>query len=195
MAIFAPGQKFRRHKLLSRNGNKRSVAASLSLTAMVDMFTVIVIFLLQNYDPQTKAVLYIPENVDLPSANRTDSLKPAIAITLSETDVMVDAKKVMTTQQAKTQQDWMLAPLFEEARGALQAARQKEESQLAQRIRANLQSRDQTPLETGVPAWSRVTLQADRSIDFLTVKKIMFTLTEAGAGQINFAVTKDSVPN
>ena len=39
-------------------------------------------------------------------------------------------------------------------------------------------------------AWSKVTIQADKGIDFLTVKKVMYTVTEAGAGEINFAVTK-----
>ena len=34
----------------------------------------------------------------------------------------------------------------------------------------------------------QVTLQADKDTDFLTVKKIMYTLTEAGASEINFAV-------
>ena len=36
----------------------------------------------------------------------------------------------------------------------------------------------------------KITVQADRDQDFLTIKKMMFTVTEAGAEEINFAVMK-----
>ena len=39
--------------------------------------------------------------------------------------------------------------------------------------------------------YRRITVQADKSVDFLTIKKVMFTLYEAGAAEINFAVMKD----
>jgi biopolymer transport protein ExbD len=35
-----------------------------------------------------------------------------------------------------------------------------------------------------------MTIQADQKIDFLTLKKVMYTATEAGIVQINFAVLK-----
>ncbi len=62
MAIKRPGQRFRYHNILKRRGSKRAVTAILSLTAMVDMFTVLVIFLLQNYNT-TGEILYIPKEV------------------------------------------------------------------------------------------------------------------------------------
>jgi biopolymer transport protein ExbD len=40
-------------------------------------------------------------------------------------------------------------------------------------------------------AWKKVTIQADKSIDYLTLKKIMYSIYEAGGGPINFAVAKD----
>ena len=40
-------------------------------------------------------------------------------------------------------------------------------------------------------AWRKVTLQADKAIDYLTLKKIMYSVYEAGGGPINFAVVKD----
>ena len=47
--------------------------------------------------------------------------------------------------------------------------------------------RKQKP-ETEINQFRRVTVQADKKIDFLTIKKIMYTVTEAGAEEINFAV-------
>jgi biopolymer transport protein ExbD len=36
----------------------------------------------------------------------------------------------------------------------------------------------------------KMTLQADKDIDFLSIKKVLYTLTEAGVQEINFAVIK-----
>ena len=36
----------------------------------------------------------------------------------------------------------------------------------------------------------KLTIQADKTVDFLSVKKIMYTVTEAGIQEINFAVLK-----
>ena len=49
MPIHPPGQRYRYNKhMMKGQGTKRDVAAVLQLTAMVDMFTVLAIFLLQN---------------------------------------------------------------------------------------------------------------------------------------------------
>jgi hypothetical protein len=58
MPIHPPGERFRYSRLLRKKKGKRDVAAVLQLTAMVDMFTVLVVFLLQNYNV-TGQVLYI----------------------------------------------------------------------------------------------------------------------------------------
>ena len=50
MPIHRPGERHRYHNILSRRKGKRGLTAILSLTAMVDMFTVLAIFLLQNYN-------------------------------------------------------------------------------------------------------------------------------------------------
>ena len=36
----------------------------------------------------------------------------------------------------------------------------------------------------------KITISADKETDFLTVKKVMYTVTEAGIVEINFAVIK-----
>jgi biopolymer transport protein ExbD len=186
MPIHAPGTRFRGHRILGRKKGKRTVGAPLSLTAMVDMFTVLVIFLLQNFDPQTNAVLYLSEKVDLPSAEKVKDLQPAVIVSISETDVLVDNQAVMSLQTLRQQSDWMLKEVFQQVQLKIQQARAKEEQSLTGQLRQNLQG----SRPSAVPAWSKVTVQADRAIDFLSIKKVLYTITEAGAGEINFAVTK-----
>ena len=115
MAIFRPGQRHRNHNILKRRGGKRGVTAMLSLTAMVDMFTVLVIFLLQNYN-STGEILYIPKEVVLPKANRVTDLRPAVVVTISSKEILIDRTPVATFDEVKAQKDWTIPALRDQVR-------------------------------------------------------------------------------
>lgn len=188
MPIHAPGKKFRNHRILSRGGGKREVAAVLSLTAMVDMFTVLVVFLLQNYSA-TGEVIFIPKEVKLPQAERIKELKPSVVVTISSKEILVDKTSVVQTDTLKTQTEWMIQPLAAKLDEAIKQAKLEYDKKLQNQIKAVVSPQaDGKPPET---PWNKVTIQADKGMDFLTVKKVMYTVTEAGAGEINFAVTKE----
>lgn len=189
MPIHVPGQRHRYSRLLSKGKTKREVTAVLSLTAMVDMFTVLVVFLLQNYNT-TGEVLYLPKEVTLPRAEQIKELKPSVVVTISSKELLIDKTPVMSFEQLFAQREWMIEPLFAQVRDALLRAKQKQEAQLQARLRGVVDA-----AKGGAPedpnAWSKVTVQADKGMDFLTVKKVMYTVTEAGAGEINFAVIRE----
>lgn len=190
MAIFKPGERFRYHNILSRRKKGRSVVALLSLTAMVDMFTVLVVFLLQNFSTPN-VLLYIPPDVDLPKAESTKDLKPAFVVTISKNDIYLDKDIIAKNVDVKAQEDWMIKPLHERLVAGLEISKQQYEQSLKNQIRDVVESakgQEQLDPETN---WNKVTIQSDKTIDFLTVKKVMYTITEAGAGEINFAVTKE----
>jgi biopolymer transport protein ExbD len=189
MAIFQPGVKFRKSKLLSKNKSKRDVTAILSLTAMVDMFTVLVIFLLQNYNV-TGQVIFLPKEVTLPKAQQIKELVPSVVVTISTKEVLLEKTPILSMEELQGQAEWMVQPLFDQVRSALQKAKTDFE--------ANVQSQLQRAVVTARGdemkdplAWNKVTIQADKGIDFLSVKKIMYTVSEAGAREINFAVMKE----
>jgi biopolymer transport protein ExbD len=187
MAIYAPGEKFRNHRLLSRKKGKREVTALLSLTAMVDMFTVLVIFLLQNYNTEG-LIVNIPKELILPKAEVIKELKPSIVITVSPIEVMIDELPIAKFDDVKNQKEWMIQPLFVEAQKAIEKAKLKHEtSGVINEVRTALKPEDSAELQNLEP-WKKITVQAHKEIDFLTIKKVLFTLTEAGAGEINFAV-------
>jgi biopolymer transport protein ExbD len=191
MAIYTPGKKFRNHRLLSRKGGKRDVVALLSLTAMVDMFTVLAIFLLQNYNTEG-LIVNIPKDIQLPKAHVIKELKPAIVITVSNQELKVDDLTIATFEQVKQQKDWMIQSLFFETQKSLEKSKAKaDKNNMLSDVRTALRP-DLTGTDDG--AWKKITVQADKEIDFLTVKKILYTLTEAGAGEINFAVMKRESP-
>jgi len=191
MAIYRPGQRFRYSKLLSRASNKRGVVVTLSLTAMVDMFTVLVIFLLQNYNA-TGEVLFLPKEVSLPKAEKVKELKPAVVVTVSNQSIFVDKKPVVSYEDVHLNPDWMIEPVKIEVQKMIELARTKFESKLNSRLQKVMRSGDIELKPNEIPDWKKVTVQADKGIDFKTIKKVLYTVTEAGAGEINFAVTKES---
>ena len=189
MAIFRPGQRHRNHNILKRRGSKRGVTAILSLTAMVDMFTVLVIFLLQNYN-STGEILYIPKEVVLPKANRVTDLRPAVVVTVSSKEILIDRTQVATFEQVKAMKEWTIPALRDQVRVLLEKAKAETDAKIKNKLKTVV---DKTlgNEEVDANAWRRVTLQADKAIDYLKIKKIMYSIYEAGGGPINFAVAKD----
>lgn len=188
MPIRKPGERHRYSRILSRKKGKRSVTAILSLTAMVDMFTVLAIFLLQNYNTKD-FIVYTPKEVVLPKAQSIKELKPAFVITISNKEILLDKTAVISFEEVKNQTEWLIQPLFDQLQQGLLKSKQEYESKLQSQLK-NVVDNARGEKEDDPFAWKKVTIQSDKDIDFLTVKKVMYTLSEAGAGEINFAVVK-----
>ena len=188
MAIFVPGKRDRHNRPASKG--KRSVIALLSLTAMVDMFTVLAVFLLQNYQT-TGDVIELSDEVVLPKAAKVRELKPATVVVISKGKVLVDKLQVASIDEIKQLPEVTVIPNLQSR--IQDSFRQLEEKNrvagLSQIRQAVEQGRSGEPAKT--EDFKRVTVQADKVVDSGTVKKVMYTLTEAGASEINFAVLRD----
>lgn len=184
MPIKPPGKRNRHGRLTA---GKRSVVAVLSLVAMVDLFTVLVVFLLQNY-ATTGEVLEIPEGVELPQAKSVKDLKPANVVILSKDGVRLNDDQVVTYNVVQSDQDWVVDELKNRVVKLIEEG-EKEKLKLGSRLK-NAVSNIKDEKEEELDKFRKMTIQADEKIDFLTLKKVMFTVTEAGIYEINFAVLK-----
>jgi biopolymer transport protein ExbD len=157
---------------------------------MVDMFTVLAVFLLQNYQT-TGDVIELSDEVVLPKAAKVRELKPATVVVISKGKVMVDKTQVATLDEIRQFEEVTVIPSLQaRVQDAFRLLEEKNRiAGLAQIKTAVAQGRGQ---EIAKPEdFRRVTVQADKVIDAGTVKKVMYTLTEAGASEINFAVVRD----
>ena len=188
MAIFVPGRRDHRNRPISKGA--RTVVAMLSMTALVDMFTVLAVFLLQNYQT-TGEVLEISDKVILPKANAVKEIKAATVVTISKTSILVNKENVATFQKVKEQEDWMIQPLQQKLQDAFKDLDNKRRIVGFGAIKQAVDSAKEKSVKQEKEDDTRVTVQADKSIDFLTLKKVMYTVTESGASQINFAVLKE----
>jgi biopolymer transport protein ExbD len=184
MAIRVPGLRDRHHRM---NKSRRSVVAMLSLTAMVDMFTVLAVFLLQNYQT-TGEVIELSDEVVLPNARTVRELKPAIVVVVSNGKVMVDKLQVATLDEVNALEDSsVIQNLKDRVEDEFRDLEQKAKSGLGAVKNVVAESRGAAPKPED---FRRVTLQADKAVSAGAVKKVMWTLTEAGASEINFAVLR-----
>ncbi|MGE3974891.1 MAG: ExbD/TolR family protein [Bdellovibrionales bacterium] len=184
MPIHPPGKRNRRNKKTS-SGSGRKVVASLSLTAMVDMFTVLAIFLLQNYNATGQAI-HIPKEVTLPKAASIKELKPSHVVTISRKDLMLDDVVIGRYEDVKNSKDWMIPQIYQRLAPMLKAEKDPQRG-FRNTLQKAVKGREKVIDENQI---GKVTVQADKDIDFLTIKKIMYSVTESGAIEINFAVTK-----
>ena len=188
MPIKVPGKRTRHG---SKAPTKRKAVAVLQLTAMVDMFTVLVVFLLQNY-ATTDQILPLPDRVDLPSARSVKELKPSNVVVLSDEEVALNSEKVIDADIVRSSEAWLIEPLKNQVEKLIEKG-EKEKARLDRRLKTAVKTykEDLGTSEDEVDEFRKITIQADKNIHFLTVKKIMYTVTEAGVYEINFAVLKD----
>lgn len=185
MAIRVPGKRDRHGRLKVA---ARSAVATLSLTAMVDMFTVLVVFLLMNYQ-STGEVIPMKENVDLPQASSVDELEPANVVVVGPDGIELNGEKYETFAEVEASQDWILPKLKKAMEDQIKKDNDERESSVAVKIQEAVKNA-KAPDSKEAYIVKKVTIQADRKTDILSLKKVMYTITEAGGEAINFAVLK-----
>ena len=187
MPIHVPGVRGRGHR--SKKPTKRKAVAVLQLTAMVDMFTVLTVFLLQNY-ATTGEIINIPKEVKLPNASAVKTLKPSNVVVVSRESIMMNNTVVAPFRTVHEQEDWMINPLKEMIELAIREGESQMQTLTNRISKAVTEAKNGGAKEEGVPEFRKMTIQADKDVDFLTIKKVMYTLTESGVFEINFAVIK-----
>ena len=194
MAIYTPGKRDRRNRMAG--AGKRNLMVALSLTAMVDMFTVLAVFLLQNFKVDA---IKLKQNVPLPKASAIKKLEPATVVVITQEKIFLEDKAMADFIVVKEQPNWIIEALKEGLSKKLAEKKEEAQSGLKAQLKEALNnSKDQNKTPEEIEAekkdkrreWGRVTVQADKDVDFLTVKKVLYTITEAGATLINFAVTQ-----
>ena len=157
----------RRIKRMTR-GKKKSGNAGLSLVSLMDVFTILVFFLLVN--SSSSDVLEPPKNIKLPDS--TVEAKPRETVIVMITP---DQGRVQGTPVAST----------------LEIVDSKEPVIEAVKERLLLQQDKVIGIRTKAVAESKeVTVLAHRTVPFHLMKKVMASCTSAGYGRISLAVVQ-----
>jgi biopolymer transport protein ExbD len=157
----------RRMKRMSRN---RVRITKMNLTSLMDVFTILVFFLLVN--SATTEVLETPKRIALPESVIESKPRETVVIFVSPNEVMVQGEAVVLVDDILTMDGGDIEPIAE---------------------RLDELSANVIGINTKVVAESQeVTILADKSVPFNVVKKVMSTCTGKGYGRISLAVMQKS---
>jgi len=174
MAIVTPGKRpcdrIAQSKVFGKRfaRAKRAVYAALTLTSLVDVMTIIVIFLLMNFSANGE-VLYMTKDIRLPDAYHGAQLERAPVISVSADAVTFDGRMLLNTEQL-AKGDALSVPELEDAL--------RDEKRRYETIHAD---------DPDHPFRGLVNVQADRRIPFKVIKRVMFSCNQSGFANINFA--------
>lgn len=158
----------RSSRRIKRMGRNRTKIAKMNLTSLMDIFTILVFFLLVNTG--AVQVLDTPKEISLPESRVKSKPRETVVIFISPTEVLVQGKLVALVDDILEDKSNVLDPI---------AAR------LAQ-IRENVIGISTLAVSTS----QEVTILADKSVPFIVIKTIMSTCTGEGFEVVSLAVTQ-----
>jgi biopolymer transport protein ExbD len=153
------------HHLVGRGKGrkgKRNMLSGLMLTPMVDMFSLLVIFLLQAFSTSPELLVLI-KGVTLPSASTGKEIKDAPVLAVATDGIYLDQKKIGTPEEVLKNPTELLAKLGELRKLWLRG-------------------------NAGEAFPGDITLQAHKEIPSTTIAQLMAILPSAHYGSIQLAV-------
>src|SRR5512138_1028985 len=175
MPIVTPGKRpalrFQKSKILGGkiSRGRKATNAELNVVPMVDMMTMLVIFLLQQFS-STGEVLYMQKDIKLPDAHHGQLIEIAPVVAISSQQVVVTGVKVADIADLDRDSGYLNIPALEE--------RLRDEKKRWEFIH----KQDPSSKWDGV-----VNIQADKGVPFRIVKRVMYSCGVAGYFNVNFA--------
>jgi biopolymer transport protein ExbD len=175
MAIVQPGKRPAKRLQGSKvwggkmSGGRKNTNAELNVVPMVDMMTMLVIFLLQQFSA-TGEVLYMQKDIRLPDARHGQMIEQAPTVAISADQVVVAGQKVADVADLDRDAGYLDIPALEE------------------RLREDRKRWDFIHQSDPNRKWDGiVNIQADQKVPFRIVKRVMYSCGVAGYFNLNFA--------
>lgn len=160
-----------RAKRMAKHHRRLKQTAKLNLVSLMDIFTILVFFLLVNSGDVE--VLQTDKSIKLPASISEQVPENNLLVVVSATDVMVAGRSVGKVTELMSSTEDKFAPLETELKYLAQKA-------------GPLKAEDQA---AGRP----VTIMADQELPYATLKKIMATCAAAEYRNISLAVAQKEI--
>jgi biopolymer transport protein ExbD len=158
----------RRIKRMTRTHKRHSATGGLSLVSLMDVFTILVFFLLVNSG--SSDVMEPPKNIKLPDSSVEAKPRETVLVMITPEQVLVQGEPVISTQEVIDSKE----PII-----------------LAVKERLLLQKKKVIGISTKVVSEAKeVTVLAHRTVPFHLMKKVMASCASAGYGKISLAVVQ-----
>lgn len=153
---------------------KRNQTFTLNITSMTDMFTILLVFLLQTFAAGEVTIDPI-KDLNLPSSSTDKNPVLGVKLAISPTELVFDQRKIASVVDSAIEASAIdindsnfIKPLFEEL----------------QKINKSDKESDKQMAKNG-----RILFQADRELPYSTIRKIMYTASMAGFPNLKLVTT------
>ena len=154
-----------------RHRKRGDGTVKLNITSMIDMFTLMVVFLLKNYSAQGQLVTPAT-NLLLPSSTVEKNAGEALSVKVSQTNIMVENNIVVDEKVYQTvlaQKDFLIEPLYNVLKKYCDEAKKSSEM-----------------FKTEFSG--KISIQGDVAIPYNLLTRIMYTCGQAGYPVMNLVV-------
>lgn len=155
-----------------RNRRRRvDGTVKLNITSMIDMFTLMVVFLLKNYSSQGQLVTPAT-GLLLPTSSVEKNATEALSVKVSRNTIMVESEIVVDSimyASIMNQKDFMIAPLYKVLSKHCEEAKKSSE-----RFKTEFSG--------------KISIQGDVEIPYNILNRVMYTCGQAGFPTMNLVV-------
>ena len=162
----------RRARRMQRHHSRRDDKnASLNMVSLMDIFTILVFFLLVS--AANSDILPTPKNIKLPLSTAEKLPKENLVIVIGDSLILLQGKKIADIDSVISTKNLIIMPLFDELKK-----------------QANKKAVDTTrSKQSGLG----ITIMGDKEIPYILLKKIMLTCSSARYSNISLAVNRAQV--
>jgi biopolymer transport protein ExbD len=151
---------------IKRMARSKKRIAGLSLVSLMDVFTILVFFLLTN--SASNEVLSNPKEIDLPDSVVESKPRETIVIFVSHDVILFQGEPILKTSDELASKKEIISTLRDKLL-------EQKKNVIGTSAKADAEGKE-------------ITLLADKKIPFKLLKRIMSTCTSAGFGKISLAV-------
>jgi biopolymer transport protein ExbD len=175
MTITKPGKRAfapwnQKSRALKKGKSRKNAASELLITPLIDMFIILVVFLIMNFSA-TGELVQLSKDIRLPRAETTSELDRAPIVQISANTVAIEGVKVGESDEILKDPDLRIPGLTDK----LQEMRKVDEM-----------------MHPGMPFKGEIIINCDKDVDFKLVRKVMFAASDAGYTKFNYAVLRSN---
>jgi biopolymer transport protein ExbD len=164
---------------MARSRRNRKNEAKLNITSLLDVFTIMLLFLLVNFAPKEDDVKLHP-GVKLPVSNAEIAAYNGIDVVLTGRTLLIENKPVAKLVKGRFPASVMDGDTIKPYYKALKKIKRKNDLAKKGRKRKGISKKD------------IILFQANKNTHFKVIDKIMMTTAQAGFMNFKFAVLKDN---
>lgn len=162
-----------------RRGKKKNNAADVDITSLLDILTILLVFLLQSYN-SSGVIINVPKEITLPISQSESINNFGVNVQVSKSQIWVNDTEIINTDDPEKRQQFdeggrRIVPLFNELVKLKETVKQSEKLS-----------------PEAIKFQGVVNLVFDKTLKYNYLKRVMYTCASAGYKEFKFVVMSEA---